>query len=215
MKKITTYASLVAGFFLMLSNIAMSDQEEFLEGGHYELLAEVQPVQTGDKIEVVEMFWYRCPHCYNLEPYIIQWKQNKADDVEFVPMPAVLNEQWAFHARAFYTFQALGLTELLHGRLFHALHAERRRINSVEALAEWASEQGANGNDIINTFNSFAVETKLNFANVMAGRYGINGVPAIIVDGRYRTSATLAGGAEQLLRVIDFLVEKARKARQQ
>ena len=215
MKKTTFLPALLSGLILAFSSFfAFAQEETFVEGGHYELLLEVQPVQTGDKIEVVEMFWYRCPHCFRLEPYIVEWKKTKPDDAEFVAIPAVLNQQWAFHARAYYTFEALGLVEELHEKLFQAIHAERRRINSVEELAKWAAEHGANEADIINTFSSFAVENKLNFANVMGRKYGINGVPAIIVDGRYRTSPSLAGSHEKLLEVINFLVEKARKARQ-
>ncbi|NKB62326.1 MAG: thiol:disulfide interchange protein DsbA/DsbL [Gammaproteobacteria bacterium] len=207
---------LIAITSLMLSSFLITTQAQeniFVEGGHYELLAEVQPVQTGDKIEVVEMFWYRCPHCYRLEPYILDWLNNKPENAEFVPIPAILNEQWVFHGRAFYTFEALGLTEQLHAKLFHAIHAERRRINTIDELAVWAEENGADGQAIKTTFSSFAVENKLNFAHVMSRKYGISGVPAIIVDGRYRTSVSLAGSHEKLIEVINFLIEKAAKAR--
>ncbi|NKB77617.1 MAG: thioredoxin domain-containing protein [Gammaproteobacteria bacterium] len=216
MKKSKIGTFLVATLSLIFSSFLTTSYAQdatFVEGGHYELLAEVQPVQTGDKIEVVELFWYRCPHCFRLEPYILDWLDNKPENVEFVPIPAVLNEQWAFHGRAFYTFQALGLTELLHTKLFQAIHAERKRINTVDELASWASENGADGEKVRNTFASFAVENKLNFAHVMSRKYGISGVPAIIVDGRYRTSVSLAGSHEKLIEVINFLVEKATKAR--
>ncbi len=217
MRKTITRSSILRSFafaFIFFLSPLQAQDNTFVEGGHYELLADIQPVQTGDKIEVVEMFWYRCPHCYRLEPYIIDWLKNKPENVEFVPIPAVLNEQWAFHARAFYAFEALGLTEEFHAQFFHAIHAERKRIDTVDALAAWVTDMGADGQAVKDTFSSFAVENKLNFAHVMSRRYGITGVPAIIVDGRYRTSVSMAGSHETLIQVINFLVEKAEKARE-
>ena len=203
-------ASLVMAFGL---SVASAQEEQFIEGGHYELLDEVQPVQTGDKIEVVEMFWYRCPHCFRLEPYLIEWQKNIPDNAQYVPIPALLSEKWEFHARAYYTFEALGVLDPLHGLMFKAIHEQRLQINSVESLAAWAEENGVSGQLILDTFDSFAVENKLNFANVMSRKYGITGVPAIIVDGRYRTSVSLAGGHDKLSEVINFLIEKAAQVR--
>ncbi len=182
--------------------------EEFIEGGHYELLSETQPTQTGDKIEVLELFWYRCPHCSNLEPFVQEWVKTKPENVEFVVLPAVLSPRWEIHARMFYTMDALNLTEDLHVALFDAIHGQRKQINTLDQFVEWAEANGANGQDIRDTFDSFAVETKLNFARVMTRRYGINGVPAVIVDGRYRTSVSLAGSHEELFKVIHYLAKK-------
>lgn len=194
---------------LFLTVPAFAQSGEFTEGAQYEVLAEVQPVQTGDKIEVVELFWYRCPHCYRLEPFIVRWLENKPDNAEYVPIPAILNDNWEFGARAYYTFEALGLVDQLHPKFFDAIHKDRKPFNTVEQLAEWASQYGAKPEDIISTFNSFAVNNKLNFASVMGRKYGITGVPSIIIDGKYRTSVSQAGSHEELLDVINFLVDKA------
>lgn len=206
--------TVLGAFCLLLATPAFSQESEFVEGGHYELLDEVQPVQTGDKIEVVEMFWYRCPHCFRLEPYLLQWLENKPENAELVPIPAILNDNWAFHARAYFTFEALGLTEQLHGPFFDAIHRDRKPFNTAEQLAEWAAQQGADGEAIVGTFNSFAVNNKLNFARIMTAKYGISGVPAIIVDGKYRTSVSMAGSHDTLLELINYLVEKAAAERQ-
>ncbi|WP_424946255.1 thiol:disulfide interchange protein DsbA/DsbL [Candidatus Spongiihabitans sp.] len=192
---------------------ARAQEEPFIEGGHYELLDQVQPVQTADKIEVVEMFWYRCPHCYRWEPFIVEWRKTLPDHVQYVPIPALLSAKWEFHAKAYYTFAALGVVEQLHGKFFSAIHVRRLNIDSVDALADWAAENGVQRQSIIDAFGSFAVENKLSFASVMTRKYGISGVPAIIVDGRYRTTAALAGSQERLMKVIDFLIEKAVQAR--
>ena len=203
-----------ACFSFVLSIAAVNAQDElFIEGGHYELLDEVQPVQTGDKIEVAELFWYACQHCFKLEPYIIEWQNNIPENAEYVLIPALLNPKWEFHARIYYTFEALGLVEALHAKLFLALHEQKRNIDSVASLADWAAEHGADRQSIVDTFDSFAVENKLNFANVMIRKYGIDGVPAIIIDGRYRTSVGLAGSHEKLIEVINFLINKAAQAR--
>ncbi len=204
----STLASLALGL-----SIASAQEEQFIEGGHYELLDEVQPVQTGEKIEVVEMFWYRCPHCFRLEPYLIEWEKNMPEKAQFVPIPALLSEKWEFHARAYYTFEALGVLDQLHPLFFNALHQQRLNINSVEQLAAWSEENGVSGKQILDTFESFAVENKINFANVMSRKYGITGVPAIIVDGRYRTSVSLAGGHDKLIELINYLIEKAAQVR--
>lgn len=188
-------------------------QQNFVEGGHYELLLEAQPVQTGDQIEVVELFWYECPHCYRLEPYISQWLQKKPDNAAFVPIPAVLGPRWAFSARMFYALEAFDFEGSLHAEVFHSIHADRRQLRTLKQFADWAAENGLDRGEVTAAFNSFAVNNKVNFAQVMTRRYGISGVPAIIVDGRYRTSVSMAGSHETLLEVIDYLIDLAAKKR--
>jgi thiol:disulfide interchange protein DsbA len=200
---------------LLLLPITTSAQN-FEEDVHYIALLEQQPVQTGENVEVLELFWYRCPHCFNLEPYLERWLKTKPEYVEYVRLPAVLSENWAFHARAFYTFEALGLTDRLHRPLFDALHKEpRQRILTLEQLADWAASQGVDRQSIIDTFNSFAVDTKLRHARVMTERYEATGVPTMIVDGKYRTSVSMAGGHDELLQLMDFLAAKSLEERQQ
>ncbi len=189
---------------------AQAQETLFVEGGHYEAMSTPQPVSTGDKIEVLELFWYRCPHCNTLEAPLHDWLQNgKPENAEYVAFPAVLSPRWESGARAFYTFDALGISDTFHGKLFYAIHSERKNINSGEQLAKWVGEEGGNAQDILDTYESFAVNTKVNFAKTMSKRYGISGVPAVIVDGRYRTSVSQAGDTKTLFEVINFLVEKA------
>ncbi len=187
---------------------------EYDEDVHYQTLMEQQPVQTGNKIEVVELFWYGCPHCYNLEPYVEAWRKNMPDNAELVRLPAVLRESWAFHARVYHTFEALGMVDALHAPFFEAIHKERRRLNTLEALTEWAAGHGVEADKLAAAFNSFAVETKLRQARVLSERYEASAVPTVIVDGRYRSTSTMAGGHEALLQLVDFLVAKAAAERQ-
>lgn len=206
-------AALVCYFTVPMLAYGETKAEGFIEGLQYELLDEVQPVQTGDNVEVVEMFWYGCPHCYDFEPHIQRWQSSIPEATTYVPVPAIFSAQWEFHARTYYTFEALGMVEPLHADFFDSIHKHNLKIKDVEGLAAWVEKRTGNGADVTATFDSFAVSNKLNFARVMTNKYGITGVPMIIVDGRYRTSVSLAGGATQLIDLINFLVEKSKEVR--
>lgn len=204
--------TLLAAFAALafVSTASFAQQEEFFEGGHYDALSSTQSVSTGDKIEVLELFWYRCPHCNTLEVPLQKWLKNgKPENAEYVAFPAVLSPRWEPAARSFYTLEALGLTDELHGKAFYAIHSEHRNLGSAKQLAKWVEEQGHSAQDVLETYDSFAVNTKLNFAKTMTKKYEIQGVPAIIVDGKYRTSVSQAGDHETLFQVINFLVGKA------
>lgn len=179
---------------------------------HYERVLPAQPTTTdGDKVEVVEMFWYGCPHCNNLEPYVNRWLKNKPKNVVFVRIPAVFRPSWELHARAFYTAQILGVLDKTHSAMFAAIHQQKRRMNTEEAIQKFFAEQGVSKKDFDRVFHSFAVEAKVRRAKDMSQRYGIDGVPALIVNGKYRTGARLAGGPANIFRVVNFLVEKESK----
>ncbi len=192
---------------------AAARAETFSEGVHYVELFQAQPVDTGDKIEVRELFWYGCPHCYDLEPILNRWLKRLPKDAAFVRMPAVLRPSWAVHARAYYAFEALGVTARLHGRLFDAIHRDGRHLDSMEALAEFAAENGVDKKQFIGAFQSFGVDAALRKAQILGRQYEADGVPTLIVDGRYRSTATMAGSHERLMQVVDFLIKKARAAR--
>ena len=187
--------------------------QEYEQDVHYFQITKPQPVHTGENIEVLELFWYRCPHCYTLEPYLKQWEKSKPDFVEYVRLPAILNQPWAFDARVFYTFLALGLVDKLHEAYFDAIHKERTRFVTVEQLADWAADQDVNPQDILNTFNSFGVNSMVAHAADMSARYQTDGVPTIIIDGKYRTKVSLAGGHNELIDLMNHLALRARSER--
>ncbi len=198
------------GTLVLFTSATIAQESEFIEGGHYEVLSNNQPISTGDKIEVLELFWYRCPHCNTLEVPLQKWLKNgKPENAEYVAFPAILGNNWEAGARAFYTLEALGLIDELHGKAFYAIHSEHRKLSSAKLLAEWVEEQGHSAQDVLDTYDSFAVNTKLSFAKTMTKKYEIQGVPAIIVDGKYRTSVSQAGDFDALFRVVNYLVEKA------
>jgi thiol:disulfide interchange protein DsbA len=185
---------------------------EYTAGKEYEVLANPQPTSSGDKIEVVELFWYGCPHCYRLEPYIEKWQAGKAEDVEFVQMPAIIGPPWELLAKAFYTAEFLDVKDKVHPALFDAIHKDHKKLNSEAAVQALFVAQGVSEADFRNTFNSFAVSVKINNARLMTKRYAISGVPTIIVNGKYNTSGSLAGSNENIIKVMDYLIDQERQA---
>ena len=185
---------------------------DFKEGAEYQALGNAQPTASEDKIEVLELFWYGCPHCYHLEPELDAWRKNQPDDVVFVRLPAILGPSWELHARAFYTAELLGVTDKIHKPLFERIHKEKKPIRNLQQLREFFIAQGVSGQEFDDTFKSFAVITKTNRAKQAANLYGIKGVPALVVNGKYRTSASEAGSNKKMLEVVDFLVGRERAA---
>jgi thiol:disulfide interchange protein DsbA len=184
-----------------------ANAEEFQEGKHYLRLANPVPTSTTEgKSEVVEIFWYGCPHCYKLEPKIEQWLENKPDNVEFVRIPAVLGRNWELGARAFFTADALGVLDTTHAKLFDAIHGGT--INNKEQLAEFFAEQGVDKEAFSKAYDSFSVETKLKRSQQLVRRYRIDGVPTIIVNGKYVVTVSSAGSSAQVFDIVDYLLTK-------
>ena len=184
--------------------------ETYTSGKDYIELSNPQPTNDADKVEVVELFWYGCPHCYRLEPMVAQWNENKPDDVEFIQMPAVLGKGWELLAKGFYTAKLLNVSDKTHIALFEVLHVDKKKITDEASLQKIFVEQGVSADDFKNTFNSFAVSVKLNNAKLMTKRYAITGVPTLIVNGKYSTSGSLAGSNENIFKVVDYLVSQER-----
>lgn len=175
----------------------------------YEMVTPPQPTSSDkDQVEVVELFWYGCPHCYRLEPYVKRWLKHKPANVKFVRMPGVFRPSWEILGRAYYTAEILGVVDKIHSDLFEAIHGQKRRMNSEQELMAFFAEHGVSNKDFKRVFRSFAVETKLRRAKDMGQRYGAHGVPTIIVNGKYRTGAQEAGGAARVFKVVDELVKK-------
>lgn len=186
---------------------------EYSPGNGYTVIQ--NPVRTAnpEKIEVLEIFWYGCPHCFNLEPLTQSWKKNVPADVEFSFMPAVFGRTWEAHARAFYVSQLLGIEDQTHEALFNAIHVEKRRLNSKDTLAKFFAGYGVNEASFDKQYNSFAVNSRLTQADAKIRAYGVRGVPGIIVNGKYLVSAQTAGGNQNIYSVVDFLIEKERLAK--
>ena len=203
---------ILAGLCVALSLAPMGSAVALEKGRDYEVLATPQPVETGSKIEVREFFWYGCPHCYALEGGLEEWVKRLPSNVEFVRMPATV-PRWMVHAQAYYTFAALGATAKTHSALFRAIHEEEQRLDSESALAGFAKTQGIDPAKFREAWESFGVRFKLQQAKQVNAAYQISSVPTLAVDGKYITSASMAGGEAQLFAVLDQLIQKAAKER--
>jgi thiol:disulfide interchange protein DsbA len=179
--------------------------------GMFEPVTPPVATKSSDKVEVVEVFWYRCPHCYRLQPTMIQYEKTKPDYVEFIRMPAVLSERWKPAAKAFYTAVALDALEKIHGPMFAAIHQERKPMQTDEEVKELFVSHGVDGAEFDKRWKSFGVDSQVRRATKKAADYGITGVPTIIINGRYRTGPRLTGSAEATLEVIQALVEAERE----
>jgi len=162
------------------------------------------------KIEVVEVFWYGCPHCYDFEPFLEDWLKNKADDVEFKRMPGIFRENWIPHARAYYTALELGVLDAVHRPLFEAIHRHRQQLNSQSQLRKLFAENGVDEDAFDKVYESETVTDKVKKALLMGRRYQIRGVPSIVVNGKYLTGASIAGSFENMLKATDELVARER-----
>lgn len=194
---------------------AQTTNWQFEEGKHYIRLVPSQPTIGGaDKIEVSEFFWYGCSHCYDFEPIINRWEANRPANVRFVRIPAMWNDVLKLHARLYYTEQVLvrnGNIEDGPGfrnAVFEEYHRRGNRLLTEESIVRLFGRFGVSQNDFTKTWNSFEVSQKLRVANDLARRYSIAGVPAIVVNGKYRTGAAEAGGYPKMLEVIDELVAR-------
>lgn len=199
--------SIVAGLVLAFS---VSAQGTPTEGIDYLELKPPQPTESAGKIEVIEFFWYRCPHCYDLEPSLESWVKGLPRDVRFRRVPGVLSEEWAIDARIFYVLEALGQVDRLHRRLFDAIHQQGgvklRGNDYAKWVAEWLSKQGVDMKRYDELYRSFTVQTKTNRALQMARTYRLDGVPTLAVQGRYLTIAN-----SRMLSTTDFLIGEVRK----
>ena len=175
----------------------------------YTTLKEPQPTQVTDgKIEVVEVFWYGCPHCYDFEPYVKNWLKKLPDNVEFRRVPGIFRESWIPHARAYFTAIELGVLDRVHGPLFEAMHKEKQPLNTQSALRKFFQQHGVDGGEFDTIYESDAVNDKVKESFKAGRKYQIRGVPALVVNGKYLVGTDTAGGQENMLKVVDQLVDK-------
>ena len=180
----------------------------------YVKLPVAQATRGDGKIEVIEFFWYGCEHCYILEPRIEAWLPTVPKDVVFTRLPAVANELWLPMATLFYTVEALGHIERLHPRIFDAIHKERLRLDQGPIRDSWLTRHGIDPARYAEVEKSFAVMMKVKRARELTQAYGVDGVPALAVNGRYLTGPRYAGGADGVFAAVDNLIELSRKQAQ-
>jgi len=199
-------------FFLagvLLAFAAGSAGAELQPGKDFELINPPQPTERG-KIEVIEFFSYMCPHCDNIDPVVNKWTKTLAKDVLFQRVPVIFRPQWEAPARLYYTLDALGELEKLHAAAFTAIHRERIDLMNEAGVINWAVKKGLDRKKFTDTYNSFAVQSKTQGSKQKQGAYGVPGVPSFVVAGKYRSPDNFSGGFDELLKLVDGLVAKAR-----
>lgn len=183
-------------------------------GVHYLRLSPTQPTSSNpEQVEVAEVFWYGCPHCYELEPLLERWRAQQPDYVNFLRVPALWNPTLQIHARAFYTAEALGRGDEMHGEFFREIHERRNGLDTEPKLQEFFGRNGVDAAAFKTAFDSFEVQAKLQRADELNRRYRIGSVPTIIVNGKYTTDGPAAGSYQDLLLLVDELTAAEREAR--
>ena len=181
-------------------------------GVEYRVLTTAQPTDAADKIEVLEFFWFGCPHCYHFEPVLDPWIKKLPKDIQFRRVPAMFNDEYAQGARAYYALEAIGEEQRLHKALFEAVHTGARlRVADEAALTDWLAKQGVDTKKFAAAYRSFSVEGKLKRAGQLTQAYKIEGVPALAVNGKYVVITDNIKSFEQMVGVADFLIDQSRK----
>lgn len=183
----------------------------YTEGTHYTALE--NPVRTADpeKVEVLEVFWYGCNHCFRFEPLVEDWKANMSDDVHFDRFPAIWNGLMQVHAQAYYTAVSLDVLDQVHEEIFNAMHLRGNRLMNENQLADLFSANGVDEEAFREAFNSFSVRTQVNRAERLMSDYQIRSTPNMVVNGKYLVTTSQAVSSQQeMLNVVDFLVEQER-----
>lgn len=184
----------------------------FSEETQYYAIKPVPPQQSGQQVEVVEFFWYGCPHCYDFEPHLEAWLAKKPENITFKRIPVMFGGAANLHARVFYALEVIGEGERMHPVLLNAMNNEKRGLKTQQAVESLLEEQGVDLEKFRSAMSSFAVQTKVNRASSLMRRYGVRGVPALVVDGRYRSGSGFAG-YDQMTELADFLAVKVRGER--
>jgi thiol:disulfide interchange protein DsbA len=209
MRKLVLSAVLVTASLFGFS----ANATDFRAGKEYVELKTPVPVADAGKIEVVELFWYGCPHCYQFEPVINPWIEQLPDDVDFKRIPAMFGGVWNAHGQMFLALESMGVEQKVHDAVFNAYHNEGKKMDTPEKMAEMLEGQGVDKAAFLKAYNSFGVKSRAEQAKKIAMAYQITGVPVMIVNGKYRFDIGSSGGPERTLKVADFLIEKERTAR--
>ena len=200
MKKIVLFLFLLVNSTLLLA-------ADYKEGTHYKQLPP-QQTSSGDKIEVLEFFWYGCPHCYSFEPYLNGWESTKPANTELIRVPAIFRPEWEVQARTYYALSNMGKIDILHGKIFAAVNKDKKRLDKKELMVDFVEKYGVDRNKFLEQYNSFAVDGMVRKAKKKIKAYQIQGVPSIVVNGKYLTSGSMAGSYDNMLKIVNHLIAK-------
>lgn len=214
MHRIARLLQVFAAIAFLGANVAAA---QLVAGRDYQLVKPPQPTGSGNKIEMLEFFWYGCPHCNALQPSLSAWLKRKPADVDFKRQPAVFQESWVPLTRVYYTLEAMGLVEKLHHDVFAAIHDQKVRLQDPKVLLDWVASKGVDRQKFSDTYESFAVKSRSQRAIDVTRAYDIPGTPAIVIDGRYLTAPSMvlkpdnSIDYDRYFKVVDQVIAMARK----
>lgn len=197
-----------------LSTAAHAQAKAFKDGTDYLTLDKPAPTEApAGRIEVVEFFWYSCPHCHAFEPQLEAWMKQLPKDVVLRRVPVSFRPDFEPQQRLYYVLEAMGKVEELHKKVFNAIHVEKQPLNTADTVAVWAEKQGLNKAKFVELYNSFSVTTKARKATQLQDVYKVDGVPALGIAGRYYTTGTMTQTMARALQVTDYLIGQSRNAK--
>ena len=198
-------------FFLSLIGSVSAQTRPIEEGFDYRVLPIAQAIEAKGKIEVIEFFWYGCPHCHDFEPQLDAWVKRQAKDVSVKKIPVAFRDDLLPHSQLFYALESLGKSNL-HAKVMEAMHVGKKKLLTEPEIADWAVSQGIERDAFLKAFKSFTVTSKARAANQIAQAYRIDGVPTVAVQGKYITSPSITAGSKaRAIEAMDHLVNKAQK----
>jgi len=213
MQKMMLFRKALAVLLLALGAAAAQAQSTPQLGRDYMRLDPPRAVASGEKIEVIEFFYYGCPVCYELEPKLSRWFFNGPGSVALRRVPALSSDNWDNFAKLFYTLETMGQLGRLHWPVYDNFHFNGLKLNEEPVMADWVAHNGLDKQKFTAAYRSPEIQAKLDGAREMTKNYDIKGVPSIVVDGKFVTSARMTGGTSELMQVVEQLVEQARKER--
>ena len=208
-------ASVVAACALTLpvATTALAQPRQFKEGKDYRRLDKpVPPDAPAGKVDVLEFFWYSCPHCHSFEPTLEAWAKAAPKDLSIRRVPVAFNASFVPQQKLFYALQGMGKLDELHTKVFQAIHVEKQKLAKDDEIFAWVAKQGADAAKFKEAYNSFTVSNQIRRASQLQDAYGVEGVPSMGVAGKYYTDGTMAGNMQNVLQVVEHLVASSRKA---
>ena len=208
-------ASAVAASALTLpvANPAMAQARQFKEGKDFKRLDKpVAPDAPAGKVDVIEFFWYSCPHCNAFEPTLDAWVKAAPKDLSVRRVPVAFNASFVPQQKLFYTLEGMGKLDALHAKVFRAIHVEKAKLAKDDEILAWVTQQGVDVAKFKEVYGSFSVANQVSRASQLQDAYGVEGVPSMGVAGKYYTDGTMAGSMQTVLQVVEYLAATARKA---
>lgn len=212
MSSFLKFTKVVTGVIFLLAAALSNAQSRPIEDGFdFRTLPVAQPLEAKGKVEVIEFFWYGCPHCHDFEPELSAWVKRQGPDVVVRKIPVAFRDDLLPHSQLFYALEALGRSDL-HGKVMDAIHVGKKKMLSEVEMSDWLATQGVDRQKFSSAFKSFTVISKARGTSQIAQNYRIDGVPTVAIQGKYITSPSIVGGSKaRAIDVMDYLVNKARK----